>query len=131
MAHIGRNRTQVVVALVAVLLLSSCASIVMRHNQASVIGDLQPGTPRAVLIANSEGQVFAIPRTSISHVRPGGQRMLLWSLLAGSGFLILGPIGAVQWAMDVGRLDAMDSTVRGYITVVDDEEVIVPQEVLR
>ena len=120
--------------LTAALLASNtlgCSSIVHRAGQPSVIGDLHRGTPKFVAISNSEGQTFRIPRASITGTRLSGMRMLGWSLLSGSAFMILGPVSLLRWYSDASLFDAIDSDCAGCLDVTDEVEVIDDAEAKR
>ncbi len=109
--------------LVTLTATSGCSSLVFRRGQPAIIGDIQPGTRAHVYVSNDAGQVFRLPRTSISGTRMGGMRTTLWSLLAGYGALILIPGGLIQWSHNVAAFDATDGAAARVLDVADEEEV--------
>ncbi len=102
---------------------AACSSILYRNGQATVIGDVRHGTPTHVVIANSEGQQFRIPRQSVSGTRLGGLRTILWSPLTGYGLLLMAPLGVLQWVGDVNALDSTDGGNAALLDVPFEEEV--------
>lgn len=100
-----------------------CSTILYRAGQPPLIGEPHRGTPADTVLANREGQLFRIPRTSIADVRFGGVRTILWSLLTADAFVILGPIGAIQWAVEVETFNRVDGEYQSLMDVVDEEEV--------
>ncbi len=102
-----------------------------RTGQPTLIGDLQHSTPTHLVIANAEGQWFRVPRTSVSDLRLGGVRTMLWSLLSVDGFLIGGPVGLVQWAGEIAALESSDGERTWLLNAHDEDEVVVDAEEVR